>query len=629
MNSIIINKIKNKIICNIKNEKIIIEDNKSFICSFNHSDILYKNIDISSLDNILFYLPNNTYLLFIIQNDSLIEYLRNYEQINTKIDKNQILIIHKININLKIKCSSFFKDDIYFKYTLPSKTLDKFKVLAIMDEFTYTCYKYEFELIILDRKNWKKQIEYAKPDLFLCESVWDSVKSNISLTNSADKELIKQIINFCYSINLPSVFWNKEDDINYNKFIESARLFDYIFTTDIRCIPFYKKDANNNNVYCLEFAAQPKIHNPSSNYRKKDVFFAGRWYNEIKERNKDIENLINLSIFKNNIFTLDIFDRKYIHNTPSFPNTYLQFIKKKKKYSDLCNLAKKYKIMLNVNTITKSSTMFSRRVYEGLATGCCLISSYSLGIQKKFNNIVKITKSKNDSEKYISYILNNKEDYNKLTHLGYTTIMNNETYKDRFKQIIDTIGLKYYVEDSPIVHIILVTNKNNSEKNIIDFYKNNILIQSYKNLTVTIFTTSKIYYKLDELFNYNIPTKIFNTTSKDIIIKIISNIKDSYISVFNLKHIYNSNFIRDTMYSYLYVDKDTEMVGKKCIIDEFGISKNNNYEHQYVDDLVNYTIIFNKNIIIPLLYSLFNIENFLKYECKKYSVEKWNFIYRT
>ena len=83
------------------------------------------------------------------------------------------------------------------------------------------------------------------------------------------------------------------------------------------------------------------------------------------------------------------------------------------------------------------------------------------------------------------------------------------------------------------------------------------------------------------------------------------------------------------MYSYLYIDNDTEMVGKKCIINNNGITKNNNYEHQYVDYIENFTIIFNKNVILPVIYSLFNVEQFLKYKCKKYSVEKWNFIYCT
>lgn len=636
MNIITVNNNEKEYNISIHNKQFSYNKNDNIICCFNEKEVLNKLNVNDNIYNSLFYLQNGTYILCIINNNNKFTFDLLNDLLNIKdnlvedssIEDNQSKNVYKILLlQKKIQkwnkiCETSFKNDINFRYSLITKPLKSFNVLTIMDEFTNTCYDYEFNNIVLHKKRWKEQIDNLKLDIFLCESVWESVGSELSLKNADNIELIRTIIKYCSYNNIPTIFWNKEDDINYNKFIQIASLFDYIFTTDERCIPLYKRDTLNENIYCLEFATQPKIHNPSNNNRTKDAFFAGRWYDTMEERNTDIEKLINLDLFKNNNYILDIYDRKYI-TSPSFPSKYIKFVNKGLQYEALCNITKNYKIMMNVNTITESPTMFSRRVYEGLSSGCAVISTKSVGIENKFGDLVRIINNKFETEDYMKFILENNVEFEKLSHRGYSNTINIHNYENRFKQIIDTIGLNYYNKEEDIVHIFIIIRKG-SVQSIIDFYKKNILNQSYTNITLSIFTTTNISTRLKKtLKEYNI--NIHNSISKKYITSIIGNIKNCYMCVMDINDIYYNNFIRDTLLAYLYID-DVEMVGKSCIMDLKNNIINKGKEHKYVENLHKNTIIYNKNAVLPLLYSLFDLDRFYNYNCKKYSVERWNYI---
>ena len=586
------------------------------------------NEDITKYRETFFYLENNTYILSYYFNKKILDSISTFCHIKLdEMDVDQgVLLLHKKNIEYEILIDTKSNDNISLKYNLITKCLTKLNVLSILDEFTHTCFKYECNLIPVNVKKIEEQIISQKPDFLFCESVWNSVYSNLSLCDNNNYDVIKKIISLCKLNSIPTVFWNKEDDINYDRFINVARLFDIILTTDERCIPNYKKDTKNNNIYCLEFAAQPKIHNPLNNHRIKDVFFAGKWYHNMSKRKYSIETLIDIPLFHNHIYGLDIYDRKYVNETKSFPLKYHKFINKKLDYDKLCDLTKHYKIMLNVNTITDSNTMFSRRVYEGLSTGCIVLSTASKGIKKKFKNIVQITNSKKETEKYIHKILQNKDEYDNLSHKCYTSIIDSENYETRFKEIVNILGLEFYEKSKDIINIILIVNKNDNIDKVIDFYDTNIKIQSYSNKIITIFCSNKKKIKLlkNDIKENNV--NIIHTKTQNDIISNIRKYKNLYLTVFNINDKYGSNFIKDTLLATLYVNHETKMIGKKCYIDNTDIIHHDKYEHRYVEQLKRYSIIYNKNSNQEVIDSIYNLDKFYSLECKKYSVDKFNYV---
>ena len=77
------------------------------------------------------------------------------------------------------------------------------------------------------------------------------------LQRSPMGEQLNKLIKYVKDRGLKTVFWNKEDPINYDIFIQSAKKFDYIFTSDSNIIPKYVEDCGHDRIYPLEFACEP------------------------------------------------------------------------------------------------------------------------------------------------------------------------------------------------------------------------------------------------------------------------------------------------------------------------------------------------------------------------------------
>ncbi|MBF8808482.1 MAG: hypothetical protein IC227_09595 [Enterococcus lacertideformus] len=232
-----------------------------------------------------------------------------------------------------------------------------------------TCFGEEAQLISFTPQTWKQILTQNHPDLLLVESAWHgnnrTWEYKIGKYHGEDRSEIKALLQWCKEKEVPTVFWNKEDPFHFDKFIETAKLFDYIFTTDVSMIPKYENVTKKKNVSYLSFAAQPSIHNPTKiiKSRKEKICFAGTYYaNRHEERKKDLNVLLSLA----QEYGLDIYDRNYYRQEPEFkyPKEYQENIVGTLHYSEILNAYKGYKFLLNVNSVKHSESMFSRRVFE-------------------------------------------------------------------------------------------------------------------------------------------------------------------------------------------------------------------------------------------------------------------------
>ena len=53
-------------------------------------------------------------------------------------------------------------------------------------------------------------------------------------------------------------FWKKEDPVNYENSISTAKRFDVIFTSDKPFNPQYKQDCGHEEIYQMPFACQAR-----------------------------------------------------------------------------------------------------------------------------------------------------------------------------------------------------------------------------------------------------------------------------------------------------------------------------------------------------------------------------------
>jgi len=343
--------------------------------------------------------------------------------------------------------------EINKKYFLSRRSAPK--AATILDTFSASCFEYELDTTPISKKDWRKEITSLKPDLVFAESAWQGNEGEWRLLFSKFKNFdpnpLKELTNWCSQENVPSIFWNKEDPVNYDVFIDSARNFDHIFTTDQDIVERYKKELGHDRVYPLPFAAQPAIHNPTGSSENKfpKGCFAGAWRGEkYPGRAREMEILLDPAMEQD---CLEIYDRYADHPDAEklgFPEKYREAVVGSLPYSEMLDRYKRYLFFLNVNSVPDSPTMFSRRVFEILACGTPVISTPSLGIEKLLGEHVLITHSKEETRQMVQKLLNDPDYRDRLGHRGYRYVMQNHTYAKRVEEMLSKIVISINIRGS-------------------------------------------------------------------------------------------------------------------------------------------------------------------------------------
>ncbi|HOD94258.1 MAG TPA: glycosyltransferase [Candidatus Hydrogenedentes bacterium] len=342
------------------------------------------------------------------------------------------------------------------------KALKGLTVACILDTFSYACFAPEANFIPVTPHDWRQTFQQEEIDFLFVESAWNGNDGAwqyriASYANPAGNEL-DDLIQWCNAQDIPTVFWNKEDPPNFDRFIRTAVKFDYIFTTDENCVPAYREKCGHDRVYPLMFAAQPAIHNPVDakwGYRR-NVCFAGTYYADcFPERRRQMENLLAGSV----PYGLDIFDRMHGYtgkdrNRYIFPEQFQPYIRGRRSYEEMLEEYKRYRVFLNVNSVQDSPTMFARRVFELLACGTPVVSTPSLGIEKIFGELVPQVSTVEETRKALELLVESDEVWHRRSIQGMRKVMAEHCYEHRLAEIAAKLG-SGSAPFKPTIHLIL------------------------------------------------------------------------------------------------------------------------------------------------------------------------------
>lgn len=518
------------------------------------------------------------------------------------------------------------------------------KVACILDTFSYECLKYECELIQLEPDSWENTLLQEKPDFLLVESAWRGLnerwRRKIAYLAKSQDTTLESLVNFCKKIKIPTVFWNKEDPYHFEFFLPAARLFEYIFTTDVNCIDRYKKLIGHDNVYVLPFGAQVKIHNPIDKDKEKlgEVAFAGTWYNNGHlDRRKNMENILKPALKYN----FHIYDRNYnftASKSYTFPDIFQPCNKGCIPYEQMYQTYKKYNVFLNVNSIDDSPTMFSRRVFELLACGTNVISSYSLGIENMFSEVVKLSRNEEDTQKYLEFLLKDKELSDRLALQGQREVFSKHTYTHRFESILDKVGIIYDKQCNPSVSIITCTNRPNS----IDAVFSNYERQQYENKELIVILNNntmslELWRKKADFYNN---VRVFQVDEEKSLGEClnygVSKARFDYVSRFDDDNYYAQEFIGDLMNAFKYTSAD--IIGKHTYYAYLRKSKSlvirfPNLENRYVTFLCGSAMIIKKVVFnkVKFINKSAGCDTAFLKQCieknmKLYSTDRFNYV---
>lgn len=276
---------------------------------------------------------------------------------------------------------------------LPRKS--KLKVGVIADEFTSRTIAHFFNTEAIDRNNFSQQLIDGGFDLLFVESAWsgndgawDKGIGVYSEVQSADfRALVRQARNQ----GIPIAFWNKEDPIHFERFKDAAKLCDFVFSTDANTIVKYLGLPNSDikAVASMPFYAEPIIHNPLwlKPGKQYPVVYAGTFYGErYRERSTVLARLLDQAVE----FGLVIFDRQAAipNSRYVFPERFQPFVSGALPYHEILETYSSAATQLNVNSVTDSPTMFSRRVVEVAASGGVILSGPGRGIREALGSTI-------------------------------------------------------------------------------------------------------------------------------------------------------------------------------------------------------------------------------------------------
>ncbi|MGR3808557.1 glycosyltransferase family protein [Pasteurella testudinis] len=529
------------------------------------------------------------------------------------------------------------------------KKQHQIKFISILDEISHVSFDSEFKFFPLNKASFEAQIKESTSLGFFIEScwkgnfgAWEYAFTSPNLQHQNAQNLLKAL-DTAKARKLPVIFWNKEDPMHYDKFLPISSKCDVIFTTDSNKVADYRRDVPHAKVEAMLFAANINICNPSGRFRNEaeNICFAGSYYGEGHDDRKKQMDALLPTIIK---YKGAIYDRmsQLENKRYAYPRKFRKFIRPAVPFREVVDIYKKFKIFLNVNTITDSPTMMSRRVYELLACGTPVISTPSLALEKQFPGIVQVAANAKEANAIAKRLLENEWEWLRLSHKGYREVMLNHTYEHRAIQIANVLGQNIQ-KTTPLASVVMASNRPHFIDRIVD----NLCKQSYANMEIIIITQNYTEQQLSELNdkiaksgkvfqNIYIVTNNSDDTLGKRLNQGIELSKGEYVAKFDDDDFYFPNYLQDMLIPFSFGNYG--IVGKKEIFMYFE-KENKTFvrykgsRHTETDFLTGATLVFSREALKSLKFGDLNrgedsniLEQAKKNKIRMYVTDPFNFV---
>jgi len=342
------------------------------------------------------------------------------------------------------------------------------RAAVILDEFSELALRYEWEHVAFGPDDWREVLTQAEPDLLFVESAWhgNGDRWRLHLTRNHQPSMqLRELVAWCRQRGIPTVFWNKEDPPNYDVFLETARLFDQVFTVDADRIPRYQRDLGHGRIDLLPFAAQPRIHNPIRRGagRVYDVAFAGTWFSEKHpERREQLEFLLDAAVVSTlrdgsslassgrakstgggrSAAGLHIWSRmQKVAKRYRFPKRFARHVVGSLRYERMLAAYTSYRLFLNVNSVTESKSMGARRLFELSAAQTPIVSSPAASIEPFFGDTVTVVNDEAGARQAIDRLLGDADLRDKQALRAHRRVYDEHLYSHRVESVLMAVGV--------------------------------------------------------------------------------------------------------------------------------------------------------------------------------------------
>lgn len=451
----------------------------------------------------------------------------------------------------------------------------KIKVGCIFDEFSYTAWEPEFDLVPINPGDWDSST-LSTLDLLMVESAWngnDGAWKYQLVGKNAPSEELRRLLANCKESGIPTLFWNKEDPPHFEDFLSTAKLFDYIATSDSNKIPAYEKAIPGATIFALPFGAQPVIHNPARNNLAgyaDDIAFAGTYFRDkFENRKQQMDLLLGAAHNVSERYGLSfrIFSRHLGGATKyQFPAKWQAHVVGSLPYEQMLTAYRCFKLFLNVNSVTESPSMCARRIFEIGASGTPVVTTKSAALPYFFDNDEVISvNDQSEAEFALRALVNSEHIRRRTSHKALRRIWEEHTYRHRAIEISKTLGLPLNNAPLPKVSILCSTNRDSELSHLLS----QVETQTFKNIELCVLghgiEISLNFRKRVESvgFSVRILHESADVSLGECLNRLVANSSGDIIAKFDDDDYYLPNYIRDQVNTLINMRAD--LVGKASI----------------------------------------------------------------
>jgi len=286
----------------------------------------------------------------------------------------------------------------------------RLKVALVADHFTTECLAVECRIRHVTPGNFREVLRDWRPDLLFVESVFHGaggswryeVAKQPKYLRLTKPKAIFEVVEFARAQGVPSVFWNKDDGAFFDTFIDVAKAFDYIFTTDKDCIERYRARVPAHvPVNTLIMPYQPAFHDFTGfRFERNEACFMGSYYRRILDERRRFLDMV-FDACEAADLRLNVYDRNHARLSRYFE---FRFPRKPRlqvhgavAHRETANIYKSHAISLNVNSVTGSETMCSRRLLEILACGSIAVTNPSRAVDRYFRDYCHVVNTPDEA----------------------------------------------------------------------------------------------------------------------------------------------------------------------------------------------------------------------------------------
>lgn len=341
------------------------------------------------------------------------------------------------------------------------RTLPQIRIGLIADQFTTDTLASAVHVVTLSPAGWQDELAQQPIDALFVESAWKGNDGQwlkqVGYYSDEEFAALQALLAHCRSQGIPTLFWNKEDPVHFDRFRRAASLCDHVFTTDSRrIIPYLSTpESHTKTASSCPFYASPKIHNllPSTREWQHTAAYGGTYYGQrYPERSEYMDKIMSATA----ALGLTIYDRQ--HNDPDSPYKYPgalgRYVAGSLSYEDMIQAYKAHPLQINVNSVLDSPTMFSRRVVEAAACGAPIISGPALGMNRYLDHAGFVVADESQAAEAAENLLANAAYRWRIGLKGARAIMRAHTTELRLVQMLRTAGMVIRAPQPPALSLM-------------------------------------------------------------------------------------------------------------------------------------------------------------------------------